>query len=181
MREIKTLQDAAIVLRDFWDWRNKLDTKNIDLHGRKVVNATPGSDPMDYATVSQLPPVTQTSTGPDLSYSIPFSHDGVIVAGSLASAFTVGRGREGTPYEVHLVAQTPPSGGPAKLNFQVNGTNLLATDIELPAGSQDVVVASNFIAPTPFLGYLTQIAPIVTLANNAAFVTLTLVVKRNRT
>jgi hypothetical protein len=58
MRDVRSLQDVAVVLRDLDDKFAKLYSMNIDLGGRRVINAGAAIDNSDYITRKQLSEAT---------------------------------------------------------------------------------------------------------------------------
>jgi|SRR5580693_4159212 hypothetical protein len=178
MRVAKTIDDVNIILKQILNRNSSLDTKNRDNKGLKVTNAGDATDPGDYVTLRQLKQVTQQiPTGPDY-FSIPFSSDGVVAVGDLVPPYNPGTGRTGKPYEVILSATVPAVSQDLKMNIQINGTNILKNDIDLPIGQTNAVASSDFINNLPMVGRLSTIVPIVTQADGtSAAVTITLVVQ----
>lgn len=180
MRAVTSFQDVQIVLNKLLNWQSQITTQDWNRNGLRITNAAPAINQNDYVILSQLPTIPASGGTTQTTVTIVFSSTGSVSIGQSSAPYVVGRGRAGaTPWEVHLVATTPPSGGPLTANLQLNGVNLLATDISLPSGQTTPVVSSNFLAPVPNLPYLGTIVPTITAANGAALVTISLVVKLN--
>ena len=179
MRVAKNFQDVNTILRGILDWQSDLQTKSQDLHQNKITNASPGTDPYDYATVSQLPEITATPPTPDQHYSVVWNTPGVATTGQILPAFIIGSDRVGTPTEAYVYATGAPSGGAATFNFQINGSSILVSDLTLPAGQQGPIYATNFVSPLPFFGKGVTITPVITNGNGANIVTLTIQVLRS--
>jgi len=180
VRAVSSFQDVQIVLNKLLNFQNQLTTQNLDYHQLRITNAAPAVNNNDYVILSQLPTIPSTPANTQTQVVIVFSSTGPVTVGQSSAPYTIGRGRAGgTPYEVHLAATVPPSGGPLTANLQLNGKNLLSADISLPAGQTTAVVSSKFVIPVPTLPYLGLIVPTITLANGASLVTISLVVQLN--
>jgi hypothetical protein len=180
MRAVTSFQDVQIVLNKLLNWQNSVMTQDLNRNMLRITNAGPAQDPNDYVILSQLPQAVVAPSTTQTTVTIVFSSTGAVSVGQSSAPYVVGRGRAGaTPWEVHLTATTPPTGGALTANLQLNGANMLSTDISLPAGQATPVVASNFVTPVPNLPYLGQIVPTITLASGAALVTISLVIRLN--
>lgn len=179
MRVAKTIQDVNIILKQILDRNATKDTKDNDNRGLRIKNAGNAVDPQDYVTLSQLKQVTQQiPTGPNY-FSIPFSSTGIVTVGDLVAPYNPGTGRTGKPYEVILSATIPAVSQDLKMNIQINGTSILANDIDLPIGQTNAVSSSDFINNLPMIGKLASIVPVVTQADGtSSLVTITLVVQK---
>ena len=178
MRVVKSIQDVNIVLKQILDRNATKDTKNNDMHGLKITNASPGTDPSDYVTLSQLQSVTQQAPTTNDYFSIPFSNGGVVAVGDLIPPYNPGTGRTGKPYEIILSASVAAVSQDLKANVQINGVSILATPIDLPIGQTAAVSSSDFISNLPMVSKLCTITPIIVQADGtSAAVTITLVVQ----
>ena len=178
MRVAKSLSDVNIILKSILDRNSTKDTKNNDMHGLKIVNASPGTDPSDYVTLSQLQSVTQQAPTTNDYFSIPFSNGGVVAVGDLIPPYNPGTGRTGKPYEIILSASVAAVSQDLKANVQINGVSILATPIDLPIGQTAAVSSSDFISNLPMVSKLCTITPIIVQADGtSAAVTITLVVQ----
>jgi len=54
MRRIETLADAQIVIRELLDFKTKIETSGLDLHGLRVRNAGAAEKAGDYITYEQM-------------------------------------------------------------------------------------------------------------------------------
>ena len=54
MKQIKSLYDIQQALDELFQWKDKMDSKNIDLSGRRIINAGPARDKNDYVTSEEL-------------------------------------------------------------------------------------------------------------------------------
>jgi hypothetical protein len=177
LREIKSLQDVAIILRELTSWKDRLTTKNWDLHGLRITNASPGVASTDYATVSQLPSLSQQTSSVDQYYTAVFTKGGVVVIGDIIPSFVVGPNREGAPIEVWLAAENAPSTGDLQINMTINGVNLLTSALTLPSGQKGPVFTSLF-AQNSKLGKHMKVIPTIVNDGSASAVSIGLVVKR---
>jgi hypothetical protein len=178
LRVAKSLQDVNIILKGILDRNATKDTKNNDMHGLKIINASPATDPGDYVTLSQLQSVTQQTPTTNNYFSIPFSNAGVVSVGDLIPPYNPGTGRTGKPYEVILSASVAAVSQDLKANIQINGVKILSTDIDLPIGQTAAVSSSDFINNLPMVSKLCTIVPVITQADGtSAAVTITLVVQ----
>lgn len=179
MRAIKTLQDAAIVLRELTSWKDKLTTQNQDIKQHKIINAAAATDPNDYVIFSQLPVLKQQSLSSTSYYSIPFSSDGSVVAGQIIPGFVVGKGREGIPHQVWLTCGVAPATAPLSMNMTINGNKLLINDLTIPVGQMGPV-ASTVFTQSFKLGSLSVVVPTISSADKtASAISIGLVVQLN--
>lgn len=177
MREVKSLSDVQIVLKELTQWKDKLSTKDQDLKGLRIRNASPGVLPSDYATVSQIPPAVTLPTPQDQYYTMCWNSQGSVANGLVASGFTAGKGRSGIAYEVILECTSAPTSGSLEINLQIAGNNILQNNLEIPLGQNGPVTSGNFINPNYVIGYKTKAIPIIINAAGAGFVFIGLVVK----
>lgn len=186
MRAIKSLQDVQIVLRDINNRLDTLFTKEINLSGRKIVNAGQGVNPTDYVTFNQLPAAQATpADAVDQNLAIVFNPSSpIIVSNMLMAPYVPGEFRTGLPQWVRLAALTPPQGGNLTMNIAwkrkgaTNPTNILSTDIVLGAEMTGPVKSIMFIAPLPFFDKDDLIYPTCEMANGAGMVSLIVGIKR---
>lgn len=178
MRAIKNLADAEIVLRELLDWKHLHESKDWDFHSLRIKNASPGVDPFDYATVSQLPKLDIPEVVDKDAYTIVWESQANIVAGQLFPSFVVGLGRVGIPNEVWLKARTSPTTGPLTINISVNGFTLLDTNLSLGIGQAGPIFSSRFVNLAPKLALHSDIFPTISAADSsAAIISIGLVVR----
>lgn len=181
MREIKTLDDATIVIKELAQWKDRLSSKNQNLKGLKIQGAGPGTEPDDYVTLSQLQQAVTPSAAQNQNFSIPFSANGTVTAGQLAAPFIVGTDRVGNPTSISVAVSSisqAPTTGPLIVNLAINGVNMLATDLSLPIGNEGPVSSSQFVTPMPKLSAGSKIVPVIIQAGGASYVTIQLYVVR---
>lgn len=53
-RDIKSLPDANVAIKELQDMVGKFSAYSVDFHGRKIVNAGKGVDNSDYANMENL-------------------------------------------------------------------------------------------------------------------------------
>lgn len=86
MRRVETIDDIQIVLRELLDFKSKIETSGLDLHGLRVRNASDGSVGSDYVTLNQLNAnVTATKAVVDALASLK----GLNVVVHFAGGFTI--------------------------------------------------------------------------------------------
>jgi hypothetical protein len=56
MRQIRTLEDAQIAIRELYSFYDLLKSKDIDMQRRRVKNASPSEEPYDYVVRKELQP-----------------------------------------------------------------------------------------------------------------------------
>lgn len=161
------MADVQKALNELFDWKSRMQSQNIDLSGRRIINAGPGVASTDYATVGQIPIIpTQIVQTPTLYYTIVFNPPDACPANTISPPFQIGTGRGGNPTQVWVQATVAPTGAAVTVNFMYNGVNLLPTDITLPIG-QTQVQTSTFNNPTQLMGTGSQVQMVVTSANTA--------------
>jgi len=181
MRQVKTLEDVKIVIKELAQWKDRVSTKNQDLRGLKITGAAPATEPNDYVIFSQLPVIPVIPKTPDQHYSIPFSAPGLVITGQLSPPFIVGEDRVGNPTAISVAVPTTaqaPTGVPLIVNLQLNGVNMLNTNLTLPVGNAGPVTVSNFIIPLPKLTIGAKLVPVIVQGGGASFVTIQLYITR---
>lgn len=181
MRQIKNMSDVQIVLKELTQWKDRQTSKNQDLNGLKIQNASPGTEPNDYVTLSQLQQATTPTSQNNQNFSIPFSSVGVVSAGQLSAPFIVGTDRVGNPTAVSVAVPTiaqAPAGVPLIVNLALNGVNMLVTNLVLPVGQEGPVSSSQFISPLPKLAAGMKLVPVIIQGGGALYVTIQLFVVR---
>lgn len=167
IRIVKTMADVQKALNELFDWKQSQQSQNINMSGRRIINAGNGVAPTDYATVGQLPvvtsPVIQT---PTLYYTIVFNPPDACPAGTISPPFQIGTGRGGNPTQAWVQATGAPAGTAVTVNFMFNGVNLLPMDITLAVGATQAYT-QTFNSPTQLLAVASQVQMIVTSANTA--------------
>ena len=183
MRAINNLKDVQIVLNQHDNFINNFGSQSIDRHGLKFTNNGVGKDPLDLATVSQLPVIpAAVNTIAQQYYTIVWTQAGAINTGDIIPAFIAGYERTGIPIAVKAVAISAPSSN-CTLNIYVgsdtvSGLNILSTDLVIPAGSKVVASSSNFILTLPYVGTNYIVYPVITSGGGAAVVTIEVILKR---
>jgi len=56
MRQIRSLEDAQIAIRELYSFYDLLKSKDIDMQRRRVKNASPSKEPYDYVVRKELQP-----------------------------------------------------------------------------------------------------------------------------
>lgn len=179
MRTIRDLRDAQLAITELLDWKERFQTKDLDLRQLRIRNAAPGVNPDDYVTVSQLPEFKPVEFDKTSYHTIVFSKDGVVSDTDIIPWYIVGRERDGVPVEVIVTARTAPSSGNLSINLQLNGNYILTDPIVLSSGQTGPIRSSSFINPLPILGYEHKLNPVILLAGGAGSVTVELVIRRD--
>lgn len=179
MRAIKTLADAQIIINAILNRLDRIETKNFDRKGLRLINNGDAVDSQDYVTLKQL----QSSAVPSIPgndyFSIPFSDTGVVAVGDLIPPYNPGNGRTGKPYQVILDAINPPLTTPLTMNVQINGVSILKNPISFPVSGTQSVFSSDFIPALPMVAFGIRVQPVVISADGATSgVTITLVVQK---
>ena len=182
MRVAKTFDDVNIMFKELFQWKDRLSSKNQDFHGLKIQNAGDATEPADYVTLRQLPSIPVFANQREQHFSIPFSSSGTVTTGQLSAPFIVGVDRVGMPtgiaVAVPTVAQAPVSQD-LIINVQLNGANILATNLTLPIGKAGPVFSSILVTPTPILSVGAKLTPVVVQGDGVvSFVTIQLYVTR---
>lgn len=181
MREVKSLDDAKIVIKELSQWKDRLSSKNQDFKGLKIQNAGAATEPNDYVILSQVQQLVTPSAISDQHFSIPFSSVGAVSAGQLSAPFIVGTDRVGNPTSISVAVPSvtqAPSGVPLIINLAMNGVNMLATNLVLPIGNEGPVSSSQFVNPLPKLAAGNKIVPVIIQAGGAQYVTIQLYITR---
>jgi hypothetical protein len=153
-------------------------TEDMNLGGNRVTAVADPGNPTDAVNLRYLKKklddinLQQHQRQKRNPYSVVFASVGTITVGMLSAPYIIMPGRAGSPNYVKVA--TIPAGagiGAAQFNLALNGTNVLTSDIVLPAGSQGPVTVTNFVAGTvfPVDGLLT---PVVTKSGGTSYVTL---------
>lgn len=183
MRAINNLKDVQIVLNQHDNFISGFNSQSIDRRGLKFTNNGLGKDPLDLATISQLPVIPPSvNTVVQQYYTIVWTQAGSINTGDTIPAFIAGYERTGIPIAVKAVAISAPSSD-CTLNIYVgsdtvSGLNILTTDLVIPAGSQVVSSSSNFILTLPYVGTNFIVYPVIINGGGAAVVTIEVILKR---
>jgi hypothetical protein len=178
VRIVKDIPDIQRALNDLFGWKDRLSTKPWDFHQLRITNAAPGVDPNDYAILSQIPTVPKQVAAPVPPYTIVFESGTIITAGSNVSpGFVAYRGRTGIPLAVWVWATNLPTTGPLTVNVQINGQQLLDSDLSLNVGDTVPAVSSTFAAPNQKLPYLGIVKPIIVAAGGAGLASIGVVIQ----
>lgn len=71
MRDINSLDDARIVIRQLADRLAKLETQSVDFHGRRITNASPSKALHDYVIREEVEQLVETSIVSAPASSVP--------------------------------------------------------------------------------------------------------------
>jgi uncharacterized metal-binding protein len=153
-------------------------TAPMDLGHNRIANVADPGAPTDAVNLRTLKKVINDigiqhnirKAATTSLYSIVFSSTGQVFTGQLSAPYIVMPNREGRPLLVK-VAATVSGSGQSKFNVAHNGSPILATDIILPASSNGVITANNFIPGFSF-DIDDLITPVVTGAGGASLVTI---------
>lgn len=186
MIAVRSLSDVQIVLRNHDTQLNTLRSKDLDLTGRRVINAGDGVAQTDYVTLRQLPTGGGTSPSPaDQNLAIVFAFGSVMPQGTLISApYVPGEFRTGIPQWVRLVAMTAPTGGNLSCNIlwqrqgAASGIPILTSDVILTAGMIGPIKVTNFISPVPQFDADDILLPTCENSASAGWVSIIVGVKR---
>lgn len=171
MRVVKNMQDVQKVLNELLDWKQQMQSANINLSGRRVINAGASQSASDYVIKSELQTALAGSVQtPTSFYTATFNPPDGAATGSLSPPFNIGTGRSGKPTQCWITANGAPVGTNVTCNFQYQGANLLTNDLVLVVGSTYIASAS-LILPTPVMAQAQNINMIMTSANTATGVT----------
>lgn len=153
MRQVKTIEDVNIALREIWNTLDNYRTNNLDMKKRRTVNASPSVDKYDYVVRKELEDLIgkDVAKGGVKLYTIVFSDSGTLVAGDKASPPFIVQ-RPGIPILVVVSAVTPPDTTDAEFNLKYNDVNILNAVIALPGGSasHQVFTSSDIVTGTVF-------------------------------
>jgi hypothetical protein len=175
---VKSFADVQQALNQLFSWKDRLTTSNWDFHGLSITNASPGVNPNDYATLSQIPTLPSSPAAPKKYYTIVFESVGAVTVGSnIAPTFYAGIGRTGTPTQIWMGATIPPTTGPLSMNVNMNGIPLLVNNIVLNPSDPIPVASSTFNIPAQKLGTLMPVIPIVASAGGASLVSIGIVIQ----
>ena len=162
------MADVQKALNGLLDWQAAMQSQNLNMNGRRIMNLGPGIQPTDAVIVSQLPsiqaPIIQT---PTIYYTIVFNPPDACPAGTISPPFQIGTGRGGNPTQAWVQATTAPAGSAVTVNFMYNGVNLLPTDLTLGIGLTQAQT-QTFLAPPQMLAAGAQVQMVVTSANTAS-------------
>ena len=141
MRQVRNLEDAQVAIRELYSLFDKLNSKDIDMSKRRVVNASPSKEPYDYVIrkefidlkkqVQVTKSVDTVTPGGIVNFSIIFNSYGRVVSAPLASPPYIFQ-RACIPLRVSLSSSAPSSSAGTFFNFLYKGLYLLNTPIELP-------------------------------------------------
>jgi hypothetical protein len=144
MRAINTLKDAAIVLQELYNWKDRLTSAPWDFKGLRITNASPSKDPNDYVIRKELPQIQGSQLGKKAYYTIPFSNEGQITIGNDVSPhYIVPIGGAGTLVKVYIYTVIVDIVD-ITVDVILNGVPVLSTPIRLPVGQHGPVSALNF-------------------------------------
>lgn len=180
MRQVKSLQDATIVIKELAQWKDRISSKNQNFNGLKIQNAGNATEPQDYVTLSQLTSAVNNVSTPNQNYSIPWSTNTVNI-GMVFPPYIVGQDRVGNPTSVSVAVPTStqaPTYAPLSFNIQLNGVNMLINDLTLPENQEGPVSTSAFVTPLPKLTVGAKLVPTISSAGGASYLTIQLYIVR---
>jgi hypothetical protein len=177
MRIVKSFDDVNIVIKPIQDFISLFTTKDADRRRLRLKNCGDAIDPQDYVTLKQLQQNAPGTPVTDTYFTVVFSFGGVPAGGSAAPNWVTGKQRDGIPVEIWGRCDTAPNTGPFVFNVLLNGTALLASNLSITDTNQHH--SSSFINPVPQLGLYSRMVPTLVSVNNAANISIGVVVKRN--
>jgi len=154
MRNAASFEDCNVLFRELYNQLDRLNSKDLNMEKRRVVNASPSKDSYDYVVRKELfdafeniPESKATAIATKSSYVIVFSNSGAIKVATQASGPYIFK-RKSSSLIVSVSAVSPPTSGDARFNLKHNGVNILVNDIILPstAASLEVVNSTDFIS-----------------------------------
>jgi hypothetical protein len=153
-------------------------TADLNLGGNRVTSVADPGNPTDAVNLRYLKKKLDDLTQQQhfrqkrIPYSIVFSNSSAIVAGQFSAPYIMMPGKNGVPNFVKVACIPQGTGtGNAQFNIARNGTNVLASDLVVPAGTQGPITVTNFIAGTSF-NLNDLITPVVNIAGGMSFVTI---------
>lgn len=170
VRVVKTMADVQKALNELFDWKSQQQSSNIDLHGRRIINAGRSQAPTDYVTKQELITTAAGVVGqPPVFYTITFNPPDGAPSGSISPPFRIGTGRSGNPTQCWIQVNGAPT-SVLTCNFQYNGVNLLAADLSLGIGLFSAMSAT-FTLPVQLMAQDNPVTMILTSANTATGIT----------
>lgn len=163
MRDIHTLNDAIVAIRELYNRVESFETKDIDMRKRRAVNASPSVDPYDYVVRKELqdfqPTVTtQTTTQSGVATSdydlaiFNIAIDATLVVRDDVCPYHIVAIPQGSSADITVVyaqAKVPSVGSSIKLRVWKNYNEPTKTQmfiIEIPADTNDVQKLTSFDA-----------------------------------
>lgn len=99
-------------------------------------------------TTTVAPVAVKKSTGTLNAYTIVFTIDGLVGDDQMTPSFTVNPLRDGfAPATASLTADFAPDGGDLKINFFLEGDQMLSDDLTLPDGETGPVQSTVWALP----------------------------------
>ena len=189
MRIVKNIPDVQRAITDLYTHIDRLNSKNLNLNGRKVQNASPATRKGEYVTLEQLPSVDVPKViHRDQHFTIVFDKDGTVNDGDITPGYIFGFERMGVPYQFWVSCEAPPTSDDLTVNCRYTiynpsdntptENNLLSDDLVLTKNTTLRVFSSKFASPIPFLGFGCKVNGLVVKGGGAAVVTMGLVIKR---
>lgn len=189
MRALRGLDDAKIILKELFDWKDHLTTKDWNFNGLRIKNASPGIDLKDYVILEQLKNETQFIRHNPQYFTAVWSKETTPTIDDLPEIYCPGPGREGSPVEVWLAARVAPSTGNLSINIEYSQSGVLDDPLKrhllfktteplvLPLGQSLRVFKSTFDIPVPRFSRHSAIYPKILSVGDAASVSIGLVIK----
>ncbi|MGQ9845896.1 MAG: hypothetical protein ACUVQP_00125 [Bacteroidales bacterium] len=134
MRQIRTIEDAQIAIRELYDFVDLMRSKDIDLSKRRVKNASPSEDLYDYVVRKELNDLKE-ETGVIAQgiaveyYTVVFTTRYSPIVDTISSNYYIFN-RKSVLQKVSFVAIAAPSGS-FTWNVLVNGDDLFASNISI--------------------------------------------------
>lgn len=160
------MSDVQKALNELFDWKQSMQSANINLSGRRIINAGESVDPTDYVIRRELQstPAGSIITSP-VFYTIVFNPPDGASSGAISPPFRIGTGRSGNPTQCWIQVNKAPT-ATLTCNFQYNGVNLLASDLSLGVGIFSAVSAT-FALPSQLMAQGMPVTMILTADSTA--------------
>lgn len=188
MRKANNPQQVQLILNQLNNASAKLNTKPLNRNGNRVVNVGDAQQPNDVVTLSQVQRLIQSgiqqmvprAVQTQNHYTMLWTNGGASLAGDLLEGYcVVSDNRVGIPLYAWIAAQgTALLTGPLIINIQLNGTNILTSNLILPQGVKGPVQSSNFIG-NPIFGIGSTLVPIIIKAGGQVAISIGLVCQVN--
>lgn len=178
MRVFKTQDEIQTVLNQILDTLDLQRSKDWDFHGLRIKNASPSKDPYDYVVRKELTPASTLNTVNVAEYTIVITRD-TPADGEESPPYFAGVDRDGNIIDVWVGSTVAPTTN-CSVNFNINGSPLLNSDIILPSGSTGPVHSGDLVSPIPKIGKDTRVTMIVTTAGGVELLSGGVIVRRDQ-
>jgi len=188
MRAVRGFEDVSIILKEVFDWKDRLSTKDWDFRGLRIKNAAPAVDPNDYVTLKQLKNEPVSIRHNPQHFTIVWTKETPTID-DVPEAYCFGPGREGSPVELWVVARGAPTSDDLSINIEYSQSGILNDPLKrvllLPTleplvllqGQSLRVFTSTFRNPVPKFSRHDVIYPTLLSIGGATSVSIGLVVK----